>query len=53
MRLGGRAVVAGELLLAAVREGVYRRSLSPATRDLRISLSFLNLDPGLSAAHLR
>jgi predicted NBD/HSP70 family sugar kinase len=43
--LGGRVVVAGAVLLAAVREGVYRRSLSLATRDLRISLSSLNRAP--------
>lgn len=42
--LGGRAVVAGDVMLAAVREGVYRRSLSLATRDLRISLSSLHPD---------
>jgi hypothetical protein len=45
--LGGRVIVAGEVLLAAVREGVYRRSLSLAIRDLRISLSSLTPDPGL------
>jgi|ERR1022692_1642195 predicted NBD/HSP70 family sugar kinase len=48
--LGGRVVVAGAVLLAAVREGVYRRSLSLATRDLRISLSSLNPGPGLYGA---
>ena len=50
MLLGGGVVVAGEVLLAAVREGVYRRSLSLATRDLRISLSSLNPGPGLYGA---
>jgi len=48
--LGGRVVVAGEVLLAAVREGVYRRSLSLAARDLRISPSSLNPGPGLYGA---
>jgi glucokinase-like ROK family protein len=48
--LGGQAVTAGDVLLAAVREGVYRRSLSLATRDLRISLSGLRPDPGLYGA---
>jgi hypothetical protein len=41
---------AGDLLLAAVREGVYRRSLPLATRDLQITLSALQPDPGLYGA---
>jgi predicted NBD/HSP70 family sugar kinase len=48
--LGGKAAGAGDLLLAAVREGIYRRSPSLATRDLRISLSALRPDPGLYGA---
>jgi predicted NBD/HSP70 family sugar kinase len=48
--LGGRAADAGDILLAAVREGIYQRSLPLATRDLRISLSALRPDPGLYGA---
>lgn len=48
--LGGKAAGAGDLLLAAVREGVYSRSLPLATRDLRISLSTLRPDSGVYGA---
>jgi len=48
--LGGKVAEAGDLLLAAVREGVYHRSLPLATRDLRITLSALQPDPGLYGA---
>jgi predicted NBD/HSP70 family sugar kinase len=48
--LGGQAAGAGDLLLAAVREGVYHRSLPLATRDLQITLSTLRPDPGLYGA---
>jgi glucokinase-like ROK family protein len=48
--LGGKVTDAGNLLLAAVREGIYQRCLSLATRDLRISLSTLRPDPGLYGA---
>ena len=48
--LGGKVAGAGDLLLAAVREGIYHRSLSVVTRDLRISLSTLRPDPGLYGA---
>jgi glucokinase-like ROK family protein len=48
--LGGQGAGAGDLLLASVREGIYRRSLSLATRDLRVALSVLRPDPGLYGA---
>jgi len=48
--LGGKVAEAGDLLLAAVREGVYHRSLPLATRDLQITLSGLQPDPGLYGA---
>lgn len=48
--LGGKVADAGDLLLAAVREGVYHRSLPLATRDLQITLSTLQPDPGLYGA---
>jgi glucokinase-like ROK family protein len=48
--LGGKVAGAGDLLLAVVREGIYNRSPSLATRDLRISLSTLRPDPGLYGA---
>lgn len=40
--LGGDAAKAGDLLLAAIRETVYRRSLPLATRELRIARSELD-----------
>jgi glucokinase-like ROK family protein len=48
--LGGKVAGAGDLLLAAVREGVYNRAPSQATRDLRINLSTLRPDPALYGA---
>lgn len=51
--LGGGVAHAGDVILAAVREAVYRRSLPLATRDLHISRSTLVPDPSLSgAAHM-
>ncbi|MCU1607205.1 MAG: sugar kinase [Modestobacter sp.] len=51
--LGGGLALAGDLLLASVRETVYRRSLPLATRDLRIVRSTLTPDPALpGAAHM-
>jgi predicted NBD/HSP70 family sugar kinase len=51
--LGGRVALAGDMILASVREAVYRRSLPLATRDLRIDRSTLTPDPALSgAAHM-
>ena len=48
--LGGKVAGARDLLLAAVREGIYQRCPSLATRDLRTSLSTLRPDPGLYGA---
>jgi glucokinase-like ROK family protein len=51
--LGGGVASAGDLLLASVREAVYRRSLPLATRELRIAPSTLTPDPALpGAAHM-
>ncbi|WP_298181499.1 ROK family protein [Saccharomonospora sp.] len=48
--IGGGVAGAGDLLLAAVRETVYRRSLPLATRELRITRSTLNDRAGLVGA---
>lgn len=48
--LGGKVADAGDLLLAAVREGIYHGSLPLATRNLKITLSALQPDPGLYGA---
>jgi glucokinase-like ROK family protein len=48
--LGGALADEGDLLLAAVRETVYRRSLPLATRDLLIAKSSPSPDPGLLGA---
>jgi predicted NBD/HSP70 family sugar kinase len=48
--LGGGVVLAGDFVLAAVREAVYRRSLPLATRTLRIEFSSLGELAGLSGA---
>ncbi|SFQ73128.1 ROK family protein (putative glucokinase) [Amycolatopsis arida] len=45
--IGGGVAGAGDLLLAAVRETVYRRSLPLATRELRIVRSTLSDQAGL------
>ncbi|MCW2531063.1 MAG: sugar kinase [Blastococcus sp.] len=51
--LGGGVALAGDMILASVRETVYRRSLPLATRELRIERSTLTPDPALSgAAHM-
>lgn len=51
--LHGRVVTAGDHVLAAVREVVYRRSLPLATRTLRIEPSALGAHGGLvGAVHL-
>jgi glucokinase-like ROK family protein len=51
--LGGGVALAGDVILAAIREAVYRRSLPLATRELRIDRSTLTPDPALSgAAHM-
>ncbi|EID52649.1 ROK family protein [Saccharomonospora xinjiangensis] len=48
--IGGGVSGAGDLLLAAVRETVYRRSLPLATRELRITRSELSDRAGLVGA---
>jgi predicted NBD/HSP70 family sugar kinase len=48
--IGGGVSGAGDLLLAAVRETVYRRSLPLATRELRIARSTLSDRAGLVGA---
>jgi glucokinase-like ROK family protein len=48
--IGGGVVGAGDLLLAAVRESIYRRSLPLATRELRITRSTLSDQAGLVGA---
>ncbi|WP_116048889.1 ROK family protein [Amycolatopsis palatopharyngis] len=48
--IGGGVAGAGDLLLAAVRESVYRRSLPLATRELRIARSTLSDQAGLVGA---
>ncbi|NYJ08456.1 ROK family transcriptional regulator [Petropleomorpha daqingensis] len=48
--LGGGVVLAGDFVLAAVREAVYRRSLPLATRTLQIEFSSLGELAGLSGA---
>lgn len=48
--IGGGVAGAGDLLLAAVRESVYRRSLPLATRELRITRSTLSDRAGLVGA---
>ena len=48
--LGGGVARAGDHVLAAVRESVYRRSLPLATRTLRIELSRLGEGAGLAGA---
>ncbi|MGY1663860.1 ROK family protein [Geodermatophilus sp. SYSU D00705] len=51
--LGGGVALAGDAILAGVRQAVYQRSLPLATRDLRISRSTLTPDPALpGAAHM-
>ncbi len=48
--LGGGVVRAGDHVLAAVRESVYRRSLPLATRTLQIEMSTLGDTAGLTGA---
>jgi glucokinase-like ROK family protein len=48
--VGGGVAAAGDLLLAAIRETVYRRSLPLSTRDLRIAFSPLSDTAGLIGA---
>ncbi|MEV7391334.1 ROK family protein [Streptomyces sp. NPDC091215] len=48
--IGGRAVVAGDLILSPVRHAVFQRSLPLATRDLRIIGSVDSRHAGLRGA---
>lgn len=48
--IGGSVTTAGDLLLAAIREAVYRRSLPLATRDLQIAYAGLGERAGLVGA---
>lgn len=48
--VGGGVAAAGDMLLAAIRESVYRRSLPLATRELQISFSPLGDEAGLQGA---
>ena len=50
MVIGGGVSSAGNLLLASVRETVYRRSLPLATRDLEIRLGDVKDEVGLRGA---
>ncbi len=48
--IGGGVAGAGDLLLATIRESIYRRSLPLATRELRIERSTLNDRAGVTGA---
>jgi predicted NBD/HSP70 family sugar kinase len=48
--IGGGVADSGDLLLAAIRQAVYRRSLPLATRNLRITRSPLSDRAGLIGA---
>ena len=48
--IGGGVAGAGDLLLAAIRETVYRRSLPLSTRDVRVAFSPLSDTAGLIGA---
>ena len=48
--IGGGVAEAGDVFLAAIRQGIYQRSLPLATRDLRIARSPLSNFAGLSGA---
>jgi len=50
--VGGGVANSGDLLLAAIRNTVYERSLPLATRDLRIELSAVGAEVGLYGAAL-
>jgi hypothetical protein len=50
--LGGEVAETGDILLAAVREAVYRRSHPLVTRDLRIVRSQMGNSSGLVGAAL-
>jgi hypothetical protein len=48
--VGGGVASSGDLLLAAIREAIYRRSLPLANRDLQIAYSPLGLQAGMAGA---
>ena len=48
--IGGGVADAGDLLLATLRERIYRDSLPLATRELRIERSMLNDKAGVTGA---
>ncbi len=48
--VGGSLALAGEMLLAGVREAIYRRSLPLATQNLRIVVSQAGADAGVLGA---
>jgi predicted NBD/HSP70 family sugar kinase len=48
--IGGVGVPVGDVLLASIRQAVYRSSLPLATRDLRIQNSSLGINAGLVGA---
>lgn len=50
--IGGGVAQAGEILIAAIRDGIYRHSRSPATRDLRIVASEMGKSAALVGAAL-
>lgn len=51
--IGGSVAAGGDLLLAAIRQAVYRRAFPAATRDLAIVLSPLDGGAGLIGASFR
>ena len=50
--IGGEVAQTGDILLASVREGIYRHSHPLATRDLRIVRSSMGRSAGLAGAAL-
>jgi glucokinase-like ROK family protein len=48
--IGGGVAGVGDLLLASIREGIYRRSLPLATRNLRVVRSAIHRNIGLGGA---
>ncbi|MCW2610934.1 MAG: hypothetical protein QOC93_1688 [Actinomycetota bacterium] len=48
--IGGGVAASGDVLLATIRQTVYRRSLPLATRDLRLARSPLDDEAGLTGA---
>ena len=50
--IGGEVAHTGEILLASIREGIYRHSHPLATRDLRVVRSSMGRSAGLAGAAL-